>query len=143
MTIRYLFFFFLMIRRPPRSTLFPYTTLFRSVLVLVPEDGQVPDDLEALGVPGDEHHRLLAVRRPVWVGLPHDDEDLAALVGGAGDPPLAAVDHVVVAVAHDRGLHVAGVGRRDVGLGHREPGPDLALEQRGEPPLLLDRKSVV
>src|SRR5690349_24241133 len=28
--IRLLFFFFLMIRRPPRSTLFPYTTLFRS-----------------------------------------------------------------------------------------------------------------
>src|SRR2546421_12563904 len=26
------FFFFLMIRRPPRSTLFPYTTLFRSPL---------------------------------------------------------------------------------------------------------------
>src|SRR5438132_10510822 len=25
-----IFFFFLMIRRPPRSTLFPYTTLFRS-----------------------------------------------------------------------------------------------------------------
>src|SRR2546427_3925659 len=29
-SLRYLFFFFLMIRRPPRSTLFPYTTLFRS-----------------------------------------------------------------------------------------------------------------
>src|SRR6478736_9483997 len=28
-----LIFFFLMIRRPPRSTLFPYTTLFRSVRV--------------------------------------------------------------------------------------------------------------
>src|SRR2546427_4799425 len=27
-----MFFFFLMIRRPPRSTLFPYTTLFRSPL---------------------------------------------------------------------------------------------------------------
>src|SRR5215217_6119559 len=26
----FLFFFFVMIRRPPRSTLFPYTTLFRS-----------------------------------------------------------------------------------------------------------------
>src|SRR6202158_6362241 len=26
-------FFFLMIRRPPRSTLFPYTTLFRSVVL--------------------------------------------------------------------------------------------------------------
>src|SRR2546429_5867591 len=30
MSINFLFFFFLMIRRPPRSTLFPYTTLFRS-----------------------------------------------------------------------------------------------------------------
>src|SRR2546430_12551992 len=29
-----LFFFFLMIRRPPRSTLFPYTTLFRSQVSL-------------------------------------------------------------------------------------------------------------
>src|SRR3712207_8952168 len=28
---QYILFFFLMIRRPPRSTLFPYTTLFRSV----------------------------------------------------------------------------------------------------------------
>src|SRR2546429_5385325 len=27
------FFFFLMIRRPPRSTLFPYTTLFRSLQI--------------------------------------------------------------------------------------------------------------
>src|SRR2546425_5129766 len=27
------FFFFLMIRRPPRSTLFPYTTLFRSSIL--------------------------------------------------------------------------------------------------------------
>src|SRR2546430_5243681 len=32
-----LFFFFLMIRRPPRSTLFPYTTLFRSVSRREPE----------------------------------------------------------------------------------------------------------
>src|SRR3712207_9155538 len=29
-TNMFLYFFFLMIRRPPRSTLFPYTTLFRS-----------------------------------------------------------------------------------------------------------------
>ena len=29
------FFFFLMIRRPPRSTLFPYTTLFRSFFFLL------------------------------------------------------------------------------------------------------------
>src|SRR5277367_6938429 len=30
LVICFCFFFFLMIRRPPRSTLFPYTTLFRS-----------------------------------------------------------------------------------------------------------------
>src|SRR2546430_12388208 len=36
-------FFFLMIRRPPRSTLFPYTTLFRSVWD--PDGGAVLRDL--------------------------------------------------------------------------------------------------
>src|SRR5690554_6716938 len=34
-----LFFFFLMIRRPPRSTLFPYTTLFRSLFLDITPDG--------------------------------------------------------------------------------------------------------
>src|SRR2546430_5853782 len=34
MPSRVLYFFFLMIRRPPRSTLFPYTTLFRSAFGL-------------------------------------------------------------------------------------------------------------
>src|SRR3712207_7979615 len=33
MTSVYFIFFFLMIRRPPRSTLFPYTTLFRSTVL--------------------------------------------------------------------------------------------------------------
>src|SRR6202142_2130362 len=37
-----LFFFFLMIRRPPRSTLFPYTTLFRSV--------EVAEQLQSMGI---------------------------------------------------------------------------------------------
>src|SRR2546427_6842948 len=40
-----LFFFFLMIRRPPRSTLFPYTTLFRS------DVGQHRDDQHDAGDP--------------------------------------------------------------------------------------------
>src|SRR5688572_30846850 len=43
-----LFFFFLMIRRPPRSTLFPYTTLFRSGLfasgLIVVEDSVLDDE---------------------------------------------------------------------------------------------------
>src|SRR5450755_2857666 len=34
------FFFFLMIRRPPRSTLFPYTTLFRSAAAVARWTGQ-------------------------------------------------------------------------------------------------------
>src|SRR2546428_8159091 len=34
-----IFFFFLMIRRPPRSTLFPYTTLFRSSIS--PVEGEI------------------------------------------------------------------------------------------------------
>src|SRR2546426_12318962 len=63
-----LFFFFLMIRRPPRSTLFPYTTLFRSrdvgeELVLqaacLVELGVQPGELLVLGlellVQGREH----------------------------------------------------------------------------------------
>src|SRR5256885_10412970 len=53
------FFFFLMIRRPPRSTLFPYTTLFRSAghIQLVIEndrrgdgDRQIPDPHPSAGV---------------------------------------------------------------------------------------------
>src|SRR5438445_5065253 len=39
-TFFFLSFFFLMIRRPPRSTLFPYTTLFRSVPGMPPRLGE-------------------------------------------------------------------------------------------------------
>src|SRR2546422_6546583 len=44
-----LFFFFLMIRRPPRSTLFPYTTLFRSLAGMVELE---PRDALAVGEEG-------------------------------------------------------------------------------------------
>src|SRR2546429_7352632 len=39
-----IFFFFLMIRRPPRSTLFPYTTLFRSYRANRPARARVAGD---------------------------------------------------------------------------------------------------
>src|SRR2546430_14789395 len=42
------FFFFLMIRRPPRSTLFPYTTLFRSGPAV--SAGSKPRLLETIGM---------------------------------------------------------------------------------------------
>src|SRR5256885_11037593 len=38
------FFFFLMIRRPPRSTLFPYTTLFRSWNAIYFDAGEFKPD---------------------------------------------------------------------------------------------------
>src|SRR5256885_9825309 len=72
-----LFFFFLMIRRPPRSTLFPYTTLFRSHDLLDLAAGKLElvgdfpggetavteagDAERALG-PGGQHMRQIAPR---------------------------------------------------------------------------------
>src|SRR2546430_11092932 len=62
-----------MIRRPPRSTLFPYTTLFRSIFAT---DFAVPIDelaraaeqrgFESLFVP--EHTHIPASRRTPWPG---------------------------------------------------------------------------
>src|SRR3712207_7949026 len=59
-------FFFLMIRRPPRSTLFPYTTLFRSpagqraaqlVDVVAPEEsGDEHDQAADPGADGEQVH---------------------------------------------------------------------------------------
>src|SRR2546427_5912243 len=54
-----LFFFFLMIRRPPRSTLFPYTTLFRSLVFI--------------GFPF-----VVRTLQPVLEGLDKDVEEAAA-----------------------------------------------------------------
>src|SRR5438477_9111411 len=43
-----IFFFFLMIRRPPRSTLFPYTTLFRSAAAFNDADGRTASSVVGL-----------------------------------------------------------------------------------------------
>src|SRR3712207_8331042 len=69
-----------MIRRPPRSTLFPYTTLFRSDVV----DPAVP------GVDTDRRHRagacgLDGIRRlEVYRVLTRDDLDVSGRVGEVG-----------------------------------------------------------
>src|SRR2546421_1552081 len=61
-----MFFFFLMIRRPPRSTLFPYTTLFRSTRTLLLRTN--PNMLETIAKP-----RLLIVDDEVEVrGVLHE-----------------------------------------------------------------------
>src|SRR5256885_9740082 len=62
------FFFFLMIRRPPRSTLFPYTTLFRSVFLAVGRK-----QLAAFAGQPQHHYllRLVDAPEPGSLPLPH------------------------------------------------------------------------
>src|SRR5256885_11694561 len=67
MEVRVPFFFFLMIRRPPRSTLFPYTTLFRSPRGRWPRrrsrcSGRPPDDLCELGARGERVKAVVFIR---------------------------------------------------------------------------------
>src|SRR5256885_13136482 len=54
----YIIFFFLMIRRPPRSTLFPYTTLFRShqcLFHMAPARVRSPRRCAAFRLRSEEH----------------------------------------------------------------------------------------
>src|SRR2546427_342344 len=92
-------FFFLMIRRPPRSTLFPYTTLFRSLPVIVKLAGGVARSIE-LGVmpltPGSVTANIaLTVGAAVGVtvqGLvPGDPPPLHPGKGGSGAGAAAQV----------------------------------------------------
>src|SRR6476620_11962514 len=57
-------FFFLMIRRPPRSTLFPYTTLFRSYVKPGSDQGQTRVRLgQAFDIRSEEHTSELQSRQ--------------------------------------------------------------------------------
>src|SRR5437870_13053943 len=49
----FLHFFFLMIRRPPRSTLFPYTTLFRSIQAVEVGQADGVEGGDVVGLAGD------------------------------------------------------------------------------------------
>src|SRR5687768_18206346 len=62
-------FFFLMLRRPPRSTLFPYTTLFRSR----GRDGHECADHQ------EHEHRTLECHEPGRESVPFDGSLIAAL----------------------------------------------------------------
>ena len=107
----------------------------------VAEHGQAAHDGDAGRVHRHEDHRLAVVRVGVGVGDAHEHRDLAARVERAAREPLVAVDHVVVAVALDAARDVGGVARRDPRLGHREARADLAVEQRLQPLLLLERRA--
>src|SRR2546426_6088137 len=91
-----LFFFFLMIRRPPRSTLFPYTTLFRSHRA-PPADARsrtrIPSDREQLaGAPGEARRHRVAARCGTPQGAaPAAPDRHRALPGGTARRPGMAV----------------------------------------------------
>src|SRR3712207_9422056 len=66
------FVFFLMIRRPPRSTLFPYTTLFRS-LSSPPTKSEKPTDIVGPGL--SALTRMLRSRRSLVMVRANDRTD--------------------------------------------------------------------
>src|SRR3712207_8080569 len=72
-----------MIRRPPRSTLFPYTTLFRSLAGGV--DQAVGQDQPPLSVRGEDLDRDAVERR----------QDIARAERGPGDHVLGRADDAV------------------------------------------------
>src|SRR2546430_6473084 len=118
-------FFFLMIRRPPRSTLFPYTTLFRS-----PVGSQEP----TLGPQHTPRARALLRRvAPRRCPLPHDRSEAGRGAERAGEGnPAARLPH--------RG-DAAGLGagqRRDArahgrGPAHRAGHPGQPADHRPRP----------
>src|SRR3712207_9438189 len=79
-----------MIRRPPRSTLFPYTTLFRSVVVC--SDGWERGGTDLLAEQMTRLQRL--AHAVVWVNPHKGREGYEPLTGGM-QAALPAVDHFV------------------------------------------------
>src|SRR5258708_14900560 len=67
-------FFFLMIRRPPRSTLFPYTTLFRSNV-----GGEIDDPVMRVDSIADVRHRRERGERQLWNRRARSEEHTSEL----------------------------------------------------------------
>src|SRR3712207_1354275 len=95
-------FFFLMIRRPPRSTLFPYTTLFRSSGVRFFEQAHIKDVVAYLRLvanPRDElaWKRVLrlipnvgaATANRIWEQIAYAPYPLAMVLRGGADSAAA------------------------------------------------------
>src|SRR3712207_7281153 len=73
--------FFLMIRRPPRSSLFPYTTLFRSAIPVVDRDGEPVTGLPNLEAVDEEPFDFAGEER---LDFNQDGLDIEGLVQTAG-----------------------------------------------------------
>src|SRR3712207_3576333 len=95
--------FFLMIRRPPRSTLFPYTTLFRSVLDgdarFGLDETKVLLDIRGLGVAGYAAEDWLTGQRNLSMGLSDERHLLAVFTVGNDDADTEALVEGIRALA--------------------------------------------
>src|SRR3989454_6455895 len=80
-----------MIRRPPRSTLFPYTTLFRSVPLVV----------RAGRIGRGRAHRIVAEEGAARLGIVGDGAQDGVSGRAAGEPPRQAAGEVVGAAAEE------------------------------------------
>src|SRR5256885_15155797 len=92
-----------MIRRPPRSTLFPYTTLFRSLLYLrQPGYGTsyITGKLQFERLMSDYAQRQQSAGKPFSLG------EFFARINDAGTIPFALVETETVTAAADRGTPV-------------------------------------
>src|SRR5439155_25366665 len=85
-----------MIRRPPRSTLFPYTTLFRSMAVAGQASRAREDEVAEPGQPGHRSRRRpQRNREPSHLGEAPRDERRAGVLAepeAVGDPGRAGPD---------------------------------------------------
>src|SRR5256886_11576273 len=96
-----------MIRRPPRSTLFPYTTLFRSFAWPQPLGG-VPRELF-----GGTDQRLVAVDPPKLITAAADQPPTSRTIPAGGDVAATRWGDLI-AVASDSGvLLMDALGRRE------------------------------
>src|SRR2546426_6452740 len=89
-----------MIRRPPRSTLFPYTTLFRSRAQTVPSDGQGGADAPPVGrrivdLVVAEHRRAGLAAERVDAAVEHGGSESAPPRGHGGFPRPVVAGRVV------------------------------------------------
>src|SRR3989475_1197702 len=123
-----------MIRRPPRSTLFPYTTLFRSLVVRGARRDQnlLERQAEGLGLPPEQRAANPVHADPVVFGRHRGEERRHSVAPVALDLPQR--ERTVLAAA-PRDEYVLGAGHVTVparGPGRRSRGaePQLAAEEQ-------------
>src|SRR2546430_10897857 len=132
----FIFFFFLMIRRPPRSTLFPYTTLFRSGAEVEDAVGLEHD----LRIVLDDDEGVAGIAQAL-----HDADDAPHVARVQADRGLVENEQRVDERGAERGreidpLHLAARERAGLTIERqiaepdvhevREPGAELREQQR-------------